>query len=443
MKIFTILLVLLLLAGTATAENYLVFLTGDSRCLTVEAVNPLPTIYRDGVTIEVTEVAPVIVESGLDEYNPGCHNEAGAIVGQESSPHDFARFCIGCNDPECLPWYPDVPLVGEFYKGTRLDFYEAIKTFSLKRKRPHYEGRDFADRRKPDPTVLPLESPLKPGDVLDLWIQGTGGEVCINGEDFPCFFFALPENCHELGGDPFLPWELAELLQWLTQAGGKVNLYLAFAYCGAWDTWVETIPGVRTVYGAGPTQLVYIADNENPDGGDADETLYMWNGENISHFYALEPVMHIGTCLSKHLMDNTYNPYRWDSNGDYYVYLSELGEKLDYWNSTGSASWSGEDYRLYRYDDEEPRGGDNISVGIWPNPFNPTANISLELSQATLVHLSVYNIMGQQVIKLVDGHLEPGYHSYLFSGSDLTSGIYFVHGELDGALVTRKMWLVK
>ena len=79
----------------------------------------------------------------------------------------------------------------------------------------------------------------------------------------------------------------------------------------------------------------------------------------------------------------------------------------------------------------------------YPNPFNPSTTIEFALPRAGLVSLKVYNVIGQEVAVLVDGHKSAGNHSIEFGSENVPSGVYFyklVHQE---GSETRKMMLVK
>ncbi|MBK8551867.1 MAG: T9SS type A sorting domain-containing protein [Ignavibacteria bacterium] len=61
----------------------------------------------------------------------------------------------------------------------------------------------------------------------------------------------------------------------------------------------------------------------------------------------------------------------------------------------------------------------------YPNPFNPTTKIDFELPHDGKVNISLYDISGREVAKLVNEVRTAGYHTIEFNGSDLSSGMYF------------------
>ncbi|MFC1481975.1 T9SS type A sorting domain-containing protein, partial [Candidatus Neomarinimicrobiota bacterium] len=65
----------------------------------------------------------------------------------------------------------------------------------------------------------------------------------------------------------------------------------------------------------------------------------------------------------------------------------------------------------------------------YPNPFNPTSTIQYDLPEATNVTLVVYDMLGREVISLVNRQEEPGYHQTVWDAVDHTgrpmpTGIY-------------------
>jgi hypothetical protein len=79
----------------------------------------------------------------------------------------------------------------------------------------------------------------------------------------------------------------------------------------------------------------------------------------------------------------------------------------------------------------------------YPNPFNPTTIIEFTLPRSTQVELSVYNILGQRVVVLIDRAMRLGRHTVTFDGSHLASGVYLYRLKTSDRTTTRKMVLMK
>jgi len=61
----------------------------------------------------------------------------------------------------------------------------------------------------------------------------------------------------------------------------------------------------------------------------------------------------------------------------------------------------------------------------FPNPFNPTTDITFSLKDNSLVTLKVFDILGREVDVLINCYLDSGNYSVKFDGSSFESGIYF------------------
>jgi type IX secretion system substrate protein len=80
----------------------------------------------------------------------------------------------------------------------------------------------------------------------------------------------------------------------------------------------------------------------------------------------------------------------------------------------------------------------------FPNPFNPTTNISFNLQTDDIVSLSVFNASGQKVADIYeDEKLSAGYYTASFNGSDLPSGTYFYRLSTSDATTMNSMVLSK
>jgi hypothetical protein len=79
----------------------------------------------------------------------------------------------------------------------------------------------------------------------------------------------------------------------------------------------------------------------------------------------------------------------------------------------------------------------------YPNPFNPSTTIRFSLPERSVVRVTVYNPLGQEVAAIFDGTLEAGVHSLPFYGSHLASGLYFYRMQTNRFVGTKGMMLVR
>ena len=67
----------------------------------------------------------------------------------------------------------------------------------------------------------------------------------------------------------------------------------------------------------------------------------------------------------------------------------------------------------------------------YPNPFNPGTTIQFDLPVASATRITVYDLLGREVVRLADGPLEPGHHRLEWDGRDsrgqmVPTGMYIV-----------------
>ena len=79
----------------------------------------------------------------------------------------------------------------------------------------------------------------------------------------------------------------------------------------------------------------------------------------------------------------------------------------------------------------------------YPNPFNPATTIRYQIAKEGRVNVTVYNILGKEVMRLVDEVKTPGSYSVMFNGSGLASGMYFYRITVNDFTTTKKMMLIK
>jgi len=106
----------------------------------------------------------------------------------------------------------------------------------------------------------------------------------------------------------------------------------------------------------------------------------------------------------------------------------------------------------------EAKGNGSVSLELipmqyalyqnFPNPFNPVTEIQFDVPDLSMVELVVYNLMGQQVRRLVNGEIRAGYHRVVWDGlndrgESVSTGVYIYSLTSPSFHNTKKMVLLK
>lgn len=79
----------------------------------------------------------------------------------------------------------------------------------------------------------------------------------------------------------------------------------------------------------------------------------------------------------------------------------------------------------------------------YPNPFNPVTYIKFTIPNNLFVTLSVFDLTGKEVARLINGELNPGSYTLDFDASKLSSGVYFYKLTAGEYSDIKKMMLIK
>jgi hypothetical protein len=85
----------------------------------------------------------------------------------------------------------------------------------------------------------------------------------------------------------------------------------------------------------------------------------------------------------------------------------------------------------------------SVAVKNYPNPFNPSTNIQFTVNREGLTTLKVYDLLGHEVVMLLNSVKKPGTYIVQFDASRLGSGVYFSVLQSGSQRVTTKMLLMK
>ena len=214
------------------------------------------------------------------------------------------------------------------------------------------------------------------------------------------------------------------------------------------------------------TQIFYsffIDSKVNKWIGTADKGLIMWIDDTTVVYYSNS---------NSNLPDNFVNAIDEDSKGN--IWLATDGGLACLRNDTITSYselysysvidltvddldriWLGTlDPELYMFDgknlniitslDQEISLSENFKlIQNYPNPFNPTTTISYQISQRGLVTLKVYDVLGKDVVTLVNNEKPAGNYEVEFDASELPSGVYFYQLKAGSFIKTNKMIYLK
>jgi len=84
----------------------------------------------------------------------------------------------------------------------------------------------------------------------------------------------------------------------------------------------------------------------------------------------------------------------------------------------------------------------------YPNPFNPATLVKVDVNEPIDVMVSVYDVMGREISVLVNEQLHPGYHQFIWDGTDnrgmkAGSGLYFIMVQTPEITRTMKATLLR
>jgi len=94
------------------------------------------------------------------------------------------------------------------------------------------------------------------------------------------------------------------------------------------------------------------------------------------------------------------------------------------------------------YDYESPDGDFHV-IANYPNPFNSTTTIQYQLKNTSEVNIKLFDLAGKLITEINEGIKVPGFYSFRWKASDISSGIYFCLIETNYGSDRIKMILLK
>ncbi len=135
-----------------------------------------------------------------------------------------------------------------------------------------------------------------------------------------------------------------------------------------------------------------------------------------------------------------------------YTVSEELTDGAYYWrvrasNTAGTGLWS-EEWSFILDGTSISLNKDGLPeqyalLQNYPNPFNPSSKITYAVPEGTKVKIVIYDILGVEVLDLVDEYHSPGIYTVTLNANNLSTGIYIYRMIADSFVETKKLMLLK
>ena len=141
--------------------------------------------------------------------------------------------------------------------------------------------------------------------------------------------------------------------------------------------------------------------------------------EKLKEMFTAEPILDTAAIVSLSIKYNLLT--------DYTALLALEPDSLIHFMEDPFDEGDLTDYDLL----DEQTNHDSTFIDVYPNPFNNQASITFNMAKRSLVDISIYNILGQKILDLVESEYIEGYRQYIWNGKNsngviTSSGIYFV-----------------
>lgn len=204
-------------------------------------------------------------------------------------------------------------------------------------------------------------------------------------------------------------------------------------------------------YSSGQCYIYYFEDGTTVEYGSSTGNPFMDAHESVTAtILIIDGTLVLGgtatmDLVGSHDIYNTSGSYPWgpcpwsyEASHDYHILWNSANGILD-----PSVLFKG---RIITEGVELPQ---HVSLeGNYPNPFNPSTSVRFALPEGQPVTLVVYDLMGKELARLVDGFVDAGYHHVVWAGrtklgGKAPTGMYIARLVTRGYSKTIKMVLLK
>ncbi|MCF7859523.1 MAG: T9SS type A sorting domain-containing protein [Candidatus Cloacimonetes bacterium] len=269
---------------------------------------------------------------------------------------------------------------------------------------------------------------------------------------------------NQFAEDPFVyPSEYFDGLDPNMLTGQQTTITFVVDMNDATDLNGNPFPAIENVFLCGDVSPLYWAWNSE----DVDQAIFMYddgtNGDETAEddFWTVKVIFPQFTTTypfsykfganfdlpsNNGINDNENYP-----GDDHYIQLTQNLISGTVRNTFGSATTADDPHQLEEIvtelEDDEITPVEYKLFQNYPNPFNPSTVIKFTLAENSNVSLKIFDVLGNEVLEMVNNNLDAGTYNFKFdskrSGSKLASGIYIAQLTANDFNSTIKMLLMK
>lgn len=236
------------------------------------------------------------------------------------------------------------------------------------------------------------------------------------------------ETIQDIVAGIFADWDIADAEKNL--GGYDVDRSLAFQYEAGENISDSTYYGVVALTQMAGARVTTLREFSNSN------SIY----ERMSTFYD-EPIDSLGDY-------RTYigsGPFDLENDGETTVAFAIIaGNDLTDLQNNADLAIKGWNSGILFVEDEDTFLPTDFHLSQnYPNPFNPTTSIQFSTPTPTHVSLKVYNVLGEEVLTLINEKKPAGTFEIYFYATKLSSGVYFYTLRAGAFIETKKCLLIK
>lgn len=79
----------------------------------------------------------------------------------------------------------------------------------------------------------------------------------------------------------------------------------------------------------------------------------------------------------------------------------------------------------------------------FPNPFNSTTKVRLNVIEYSAIEIIVFDLFGHEVKKIISEKMNPGMYEFDFDSGTISTGVYFLRMISNNFVETIKIFILK